>query len=806
MKIPLILFTLVTYICAQPATPFSTKIENNGEAPNRSVDILHYNITVSFDEAHKKVLGTTAITLSPLLPALNDITLDAEDMEFSSVTIGKKKLDFSLEPKKITVQLDKPYSYNDTFTVTFTYVSTPKKGIYFVQPDSANPDKPWQIWSQGEDMDNHHWFPCYDFPNDKATSEVTGTVRSEYVFLSNGSLVSKKENKKKGTTTYHWVEHKPHSSYLIMVAAGKYTILKDKVDGIPLEYYVYNDQVDDGKACLSVTSDIMHFYNQRTGYHYAWEKYAQIPIHDFMYGGMENTTATTMLDWELVTNARARIDNSPTSLIAHELAHQWWGDVVTCKDWRHMWLNESFASYFDPLYFEHAFGEDEFTNIMYGLQQSGIRSDKSRGRKPIVSVGSYTTNLYPRGASVLNMLRFVLGDDLFFRGLHYYITKYQFTPVETDDLKNALEECTGQNLYWFFDEWVYKAGYPVFDVSYTYNDTTKTIALRVRQTQKQDSLTGVFQMPVDIETVTSNGSATHRINILNADSVFTIAVPEKPMLVWFDKGNHLLKELHFTKSVDEWKYQAVHGSDVVARRIALEELADNGSQNGMLPLFTSIAKSDPFWSVREEAVKSIGKIKETSLEKTDALLAAMNDVKSNVRAQAASQLGSIHTAEVSAVLRQAIEKDSSYDVERNAITSLAKVDSTLALPVLLSKVDQWSYANRVSSAALNAIADLDSAKALEIALRKVVDASQDRGRYGAMRILRKYGKGNKKVIQTELSLVHDKSIQRWIVPALGDNADSNAIPVLETIANDDSNPAHDEAHRAIDKIKKRMGQ
>lgn len=774
-----------------------------GQARNRAYDVVHYRIEVSFDEAKKSVIGKTSVTLTPLLSRLSDVIFDAEDMTFSSVRIGKEKQQFETKEKTLNIHLKKEATFGDTITVSMEYIAVPKKGLYFVQPDSGYPDKPNQIWSQGEDMDNHHWFPCYDFPNDKATSEVIATVKNNYTVLSNGKLLSTKENKKAKTNTFHWAISKPHSSYLIMVAVGEYAILKDQADGIPLEYYVYKNQVGDAKACLSHTPKIMEFFNKRIGYKYPWEKYAQITIRDFMFGGMENTTATTMMDRILVFDARSRVDQSAASLIAHELAHQWWGDVVTCKDWRHLWLNESFASYFDPLYTEYAEGEDEFTNTMYAAQQSGINSDKSVGRKPIVSAGSLTTNIYPRGASVLNMLRFVLGNEAFFRALNFYITKNQFTPVDTDDLKKAIEEATGQNLFWFFDQWIYKAGYPIFTVSYKYNDTTKALALHIQQTQQQDSLTGIFRTPVDIEITTSQGASVQRINIVNGDSTYIFSVNEKPLNVWFDKGNKILKEIHFDKSLDEWKYQAMRGTDVVARRIALKKLRSQLEQKDFLSTYENSVRSDSFWAVRQEAVTALGATKEISEEKTQALLAALNDTHPSVRAEAATQLGAIHTAEVSSALRKAIANDSSYSVEANALSSLAKVDSIHALTILESKRNDWSYGNRVANSALSAIAKLDSVRGVQLAIEKIRYGEEPSGRYTAFAVLRKYGKNNPDVVKAFVALLNDERMKFGAINALGEIGDASVIPALTNSTSKEDSRENTMIQKAIEKIQER---
>ncbi|MFA6457676.1 MAG: M1 family metallopeptidase, partial [Bacteroidota bacterium] len=660
-------------------------------------------------------------------------------------------------------------------------------------------------WTQGEDMDNHHWFPCWDFPNDKATSEIIATVKSSYTFLSNGKLTSEKENKKAGTTTFHWKQMKPHVSYLIMFAAGEYEILKEMSDGVPLEYYVYKNHVADARINYAHTAPMMKFFNEKIGFRYPWDKYAQVIVADFVAGGMENTSATTLMDRITVYNARARVDESATSLVAHEMSHQWWGDVVTCKDWRHIWLNESFASYFDPLYFEYAFGKDEFINIMYGAQQAGINTDKALGRKPIVSVGSYGANIYPRGASVLHMLRFVLGDKLFWKAIKHYITKNQYRSVETNDLKLAVEEATGQNLYWFFNQWVYKAGYPKFDVSYRYNDSSKIAALTVKQTQTVDSLTGIFTTPVNVEIVSGTSSAVHRIAIAQQESTYILPVSEQPLLVLFDKDNWILKTVEYSnRSITEWAYQAEFGSDVVARKTAAAELGKLDTLGTYISLLSKIARNDPFWDVRKSAVNALGTMKMASDVKTETLIAALHDVKSQVRAAAANQLGNSKTAAVSAALRIALN-DSSYSTEANALTALTKVDSVNALPTIKARLDVWSYGNQVANAALNALAKIDTVEAVAVALQKVKYGAEVLGRNSALSILKKYGRTRDDVKTMCVALLNDKSYSMKYGAAefLGDVGNESHIAALEALAKKDD-PAGKVAAKAIEKIKSRI--
>ncbi len=783
-------------------------VRDEGETRSRSYHVLHYKIEVSFDEANKKVFGKVTTTLVPFLPEMSTVEFDAESLRISRVTMNGKALTFDVEPKVLAIRLDRSVSFRDTLTVSIEYSCTPKKGLYFIQPDSAYPDKPWQIWTQGEDMDNHFWFPCYDFPNDKATSEVIATVRSSYTVLSNGKLVSVKEDKKKGTKTFQWSESKPHSSYLIMMAAGDYAILHDRAGKLPVEYYVYHKDSADAWQCLRETPAMIRFYDEKIGFPYAWEKYAQIQIADFMYGGMENTSATTMADQALVYDARQRVDGVPTGLIAHELAHQWWGDVVTCKDWRHIWLNESFASYFDPLFTEFSKGRDEFDYEMYNSQNAGIRTDTTLGRKPVVSVGSYGENVYPRGASILHMLRFFLGDTLFWRSMHYYIEKYKFTPVETNDLKTAIEEATGQNLYWFFDQWLYKAGHPVFDVSYRWSDSAKAVVLSVAQTQKADSLTGLFRTPVDVEVTTHSGVRTVRLLITSRDTVFTIPADEKPLLVIFDKGNWLLKELHFNKPMEEWRYQAASAANPVDRIQAIHTLAADSADPEVPRLLAHLATADPFWGVRQHAVEALRKLPAVEADararKSAALIAAARDVKSSVRRAAFSALGVLKGDDVVTAIRAGLN-DSSYSVVEAALRSLASADSAHALATIDRYLTMPSFLDGISNTALALLGRFDSVRALTLALQKARYGHPMFTRHTALNVLGKYGKGRRDVLEFCATLLKDKNVgvRFSAISTLGEIGDQSVIPALETIANNKDDPAEGAAKGSIERIQKR---
>ena len=783
-------------------------VRDEGEARDRVFDVLHYRIEVSFDEPGRMVLGKVTTTLVPFPAALNSLEFDAEEMLISRVSIaGGRSLAYEVKPKTVVVRLDRSYSYRDTLAISIEYSCTPRKGLYFVLPDSGYPGRPAQIWTQGEDMDNHFWFPCYDFPNDRATSEVLATVRRGLKVLSNGTLLKVTENRSNGTTTYHWKQSKPHVAYLIMLAIGEYAVLRDTAGRVPLEYYVYPNHIEDAKVCFGKTPDMVRFFSTATGIAYPWDKYAQVLIRDFMVGGMENTSATSLADESTVFDARARLDNSPTSLIAHELSHQWWGDLLTCKDWRHLWLNESFASYFDPLYHEELLGRNHFDYTMYEAQRAGINSDRTMGRKPIVSVGSYGANVYPRGASILHMLRFLLGEDLFWRAIRRYIAKYQYATVETRDFETAIEEVTGQNLYWFFDQWVYRAGYPVFAVSYTWNDSAGTLSLAVQQTQKTDSLTGVFRTPVDVEVVGATGSTVHRVQILSRDTLFVLPAPERPRLVIFDKGNWILKELRFEKSDDEWRLQIAGAENHVDRLRAISEIVTRKSGESFIPALITSATRDSFPEVRREAINALSMVAGDTLrtEVKAVYLRAARDVSPRVRRAAVAQLADSGDAECVAALKRALA-DSSYAVVAQALRSLAEADKQASLPILRAHLSVPSYRDGIASAALAAMASVDSTAGIAESRVRIRYGNPQSIRFTALGILSRFVNHGTVPVQVFEELLEDAQvpIRNSAIRVLGEFGDARLLPRLEAIAADSKNPSAVTAKRSVERLNKRM--
>ena len=702
----------VTFL-ARPASAQTLFAPDSSARRSREFHALHYRLELSFDHRAKKVSGNVSIRLTPLSATLDSLLLDAAGLEIHGVRLAAgRTLEFRERSPLLSIRLDRRYAFGETLAVSIDYACSPAKGLYFIYADSGG-RRHDQIWSQGEDMDNRYWFPCYDYPNDKATSEVIGTVAADWTLLSNGRLVSEAYDRKKGTRTFHWVESKPHSTYLIMVAAGRYAILRGRYRNIPLAYYMYPEDTVNAEETFGRTPAMMQFFETKTGVPFPWEKFDQIIIDDFMWGGMENTTAVTLND-VCVVDSRAALDFPSDPVVAHELAHMWFGDLVTARDWTHLWLNEGFATYSENLWTEFRKGEDEFQYEM-ALASVAVRgSDRMLGRKPIVSHDSHPANLYARGGWVLHMLRNVLGDEAFWRGMHYYLTKYRFASAETDEFRLALEDATGQNLDWFFHQWVFGAGLPRLNVTKSWDDSTHVLRLSVEQNQQTDSLTGYFRFPCVVECTTDSGKTTRTFWVEGKEQDFLMKLDGPPRMVIVDKGCRLLKEMQFQKTEEEYIYQLNHAADIVDRITAARALPEYGKDPAARDALARSAASDPFWGVRESALAALAEISNDST--SGIFLRATRDPGSFVRNTAARSLSSFKGSEIAARLDSMARNDSSYLVASTALRELSAVDSARAFDVARELLSRESYRGLLRLSSLSALGVIRDPRGISLAL------------------------------------------------------------------------------------------
>jgi aminopeptidase N len=686
----------------------------------RTYDVIHYQLNITIDEKSKTISGTNTITLVPIRSKLYAVKLDAADLIVSEVSLGHRNLKYEVAKAKeyLLITLDKFYTPSDTLHLTVAYSASPEKGLYFIQPDDAYPQRRYQVWTQGEAEDNHYWFPCYDYPDDKATSEMIVTVSRKFSAISNGALLNIKFDDANNTKTFHWLESKPHSSYLISLVVGEYEQLKDEWNKVPVDYYVYKGQKKIAPLSFSNTPKMMQIFSDATGFNYPWEKYSQTIVSSFVYGGMENVSATTLTD-ETIHDERTHPDYHSDGLVAHELAHQWFGDLLTCRNWSHAWLNEGFATFFGTYYYEADNEADEAAYRWYTQLQSIVSTDVGNRRRSTVTnryfypMDIFDGRIYAKGSVVLNMMRNILGDDSFFKTIHLYTKKYAYGLVETKDFQSAVEEATGQNFEWFFDQWVYKAGYPEFEVKYEWEPEEKTIKLYVKQIQSIDSLTGIFTTPVDVEIWYNQYPTTHRILIDKSDQEFTFPSDNPPNNVVFDKGSKILKKINFNKSLDEWLFQLQH-SDVIDRIIAVKVLADSIDETRVKQAISKALFSDRCRFVRIEAARVLG----TSTQKSTAelLMDAYRNNNSEVRSAIVRGVNNFCGTNIVQFLKNVFEKDTSYNVVEAALHGLTKADSQNALSYCQKGLTIDSHNNTIRTASLSELSEIGNEEAYKIIL------------------------------------------------------------------------------------------
>lgn len=517
----------------------------------RNFDVQHYVIRSKFDRQNKMYFGDSSIVVKPLREGFNVLNLDAAGMKFESVKLGDENgqtLQYKQSGDKLTVNLDKAYAPTDTITVRFKYSTKPQKGVYFVDEliEDGKVVRGAQVWTQCEAEEARHWFPSYDAPDDKATSEQFITIPKNETAIANGELVEKTENAD-GTATYHFKMPLPHSTYLTSMIAGSYVKTEEKYKDVPLSYYVYPGMESIIPKAYGKTTDMMKIFEELTGIAYPFNKYDQTMVANFNFGGMENVTVTTMADTEIFAANNDFGKELVMDLVSHELAHSWFGNLVTTKNWSNLWLNEGFATFMEAAYREKLKGREDYIRKVRGDAMRAMSDDvSSLDRHPLLRPNAPTDDslfdptTYNKGGAVLHILREEIGDQAFWKGVNLYLTKHKFANVETIDLKNAMEEASGKDLTWFFEQWIYKAGFPRLNVRQVYNPTAKRLTLTISQVQKADSITpSAFILPMDVEILTAAGNSEEKIQINKRSQVFTFQVKGKPTKINFDKNEKI---------------------------------------------------------------------------------------------------------------------------------------------------------------------------------------------------------------------------------------------------------------------------
>jgi aminopeptidase N len=807
----LIILTLSSLASAQSRRgPFTNTPRS---VRSRDVDQQHIRLDLRFNWERREMKGRATHTLVPFKP-LRKITLDAADMKIESVAVagdGKIKknrpLKFKTFSNRLEIALHREYRAGEQLVLVINYVVTkPRRGAHFVVPDENEPSQPQMVWTQSEPEYARYWFPCVDTPSDRITSEIIATVPKAYYVLSNGKLKGKKENKD-GTTTWHWQQKQLHVPYLMSVVAGEFEVLKQSWDGIPVLSYVPKGRLADAKRSFEKTPAMLKFFSQKIGVRYPWPKYAQICVDEYGWGGMEHTSATT-LNIGTLHDKRAHLDVSSDGLVAHELAHQWFGDLMTCKDWGELWLNESFATYFDTLWREHDLGDDEAAWARYGNAES-YKSEDKRYRRSIVNYrynapgNMFDRHSYPKGACVLHMLRFVLGDELFWKSIHRYTTVNRFRTVETADLRRAIEDASGQGLNWFFDQWVHHGGHPDYEVDWDWDEETKNVRLTVRQTQKVDDVTPLFRMPVEIELAGPNETLIRRVTVSKATETFHFALSQRPTRVCFDPRDWILKTLKATKSKEEWLDQLERSRHVICRVRATKGLAEFLSHKDAAAALRRASQHDAFWAVRMEAVKVLAKASGDNARKA-LLKAAAGDTKSLVRREAIKALGSFSHDDTRELLRKVVIHDASYYAVAEALRALAKVDKANCANDLRAALNLHSHREVILSAACDELVKLRDQQAASTLTELLKGPLTPQRRVVIVGALGRLKPNDEKVLDQLEKLLDDdrRNVRRSVVKTLAEIDNPRSRKLLQARRSKEDNPraitAIDEAIKKLD--------
>jgi len=661
-------------------------------------DLIHTRLEVSFDWSKRELIGNAQITLKPHFYPQKMLYLDARGMEIKSVNLmqrsSSQELGFEYRNDSICITLDRMYNPRDTFKVSIDYISRPEalpkggsdaiasdKGLYFINADGSDPKKPRQIWTQGETQSSSVWFPTIDRPNQKTTQELYITVDTSFVTLSNGKLISSTVNSKTGLRTDYWRQTLPHTPYLFMMAIGKYAVVKDTWKGIEVSYYVEPEYAKHAREIFNHTPEMLEFFSKKFGVDYPWEKYAQVVVRDYVSGAMENTTATIFGEF-VQKDDRGLYDASNDDIVAHELSHHWFGDLVTCESWSNLPLNESFATYSEYLWNEYKYGKDEADWTLNSDLKSYLQEARSKQVDLIRfeyddKEDMFDRHSYQKGGRILHMLRDAVGDDAFFASLKLYLEQNRFGAAEVHHLRLAFEQVTGQDMNWFFNQWFLDKGHPVLEIDYDYDAETGIQFVSV--SQKQDlSNTPLYRLPIDIDIYTSKGVVRHSVVVENASQVFEFKCDEKPALVNFDAKKILLCTKTDNHSDDEFAYMYRNSPMLMDRLESLSRLMRDAKSGSLGGSIVAEALNDPHWGIRSMALKNSKNMASTLRAKI--LDMAANDPRPAVRSDAMEVLSGVYPkdAEILALADKSIN-DKSYKVMQTAMNYILGSDKQRGL-------------------------------------------------------------------------------------------------------------------------------
>jgi aminopeptidase N len=758
--------------------------------PDRPVSVQHVRLEFELDLAARQLVGRASLTLRCRRDDVRRIELDAVDMDITEVKIdGARSTNHHHDGKRLAIDLGQAHGRDTTLVVAVAYQCSPRRGLYFIGPDEHQPNRPLQCWTQGQDEDARHFWPGLDMPAEKATSEVICTAPAGLFVLSNGERRERKDLPD-GRTRWHYVLDTPHPAYLVTLVCGPFVEVADRAPetGVSVFYYVVPGHEAHARRSFGRTPEMIDFFSKRIGVAYPHRQYSQIAVADFIFGGMENTTATTLTD-QVLLDERAAVDHDVESLVAHELAHQWWGDLLTCREWPEAWLNEGFATYFEYVWREFAHGRDEADNAQLADTEAYL-GEAGKYQRPIVCrqydepIELFDAHLYDKGGRVLHMLRHQLGDDLFWAALKRYAERHAHGSVETRDLVRAIEDVSGHNLDAFFDQWVRSPGHPELEAAWRWDDERGIGSLKLEQKQEGDR---AFQFDLRVEfELADGGFRSDRFSVRERSHTFEIALPARPKQVVFDPGDVIVKTLKFDKPRPLWTRQLEAARLGVDRILAARALGELPGAESERALGQALGK-DQFWAVRAAAARALGQI-QTS-EARLLLEAARIDAHPKVRRAIAGALAEfIADPQAGRVLSEWAESgDPSVFVEGAAALGVGQTRAPGATSLLPRLLTRDSFQDIIRARALEGLGASADERALPILEAAYSPAASFQARRAALAGLVRIAEGTPNARRARELLERglgdrDFRVRMEAAQGLATLGDSKAIPALERAA------------------------
>jgi aminopeptidase N len=678
-------------------------IEGLKYAPSREIDVEHLLLDVTPDFKERTVSGTATLRFQPIGDSLEVLRLDAYGLDVSMVESTVAIEDYDNTGKQIVILFAEPIAVGESVSVSITYSVEPVLGLFFRTPEMGYKEGDTHCFTQGETHQARYWYPCYDYPNERFSSEMICHVPEGMVALSNGKRISKKKDKDTGLVAWRWLQEKPHVNYLVTLCAGYFEKIEGDYGKLPMAFWTPPSLIEHAEIYFYGTQEMMAFFEDYIGVDYPWDKYDQVVVNDFVSGGMENTSQTT-LTTQAIQNEETRKIRSAESLVAHELAHQWFGDLITCKDWSHIWLNEGFATYYDALYQEFKYGRDAFLWKM--RENAGSVINRKSDPHPMVfrdygiPFEQFDYRAYPKGSWILNMLRHQLGDELYRKCVRTYLERHAYKVARTEDLMNVIEEVSGRDWDRFFDQYVFNAHHPELSISYSWDAKEQLAKVSIKQTQKIEKNVLKFEMPVELRFLKGDSVEDRTVQLTELSEDFYFALPWKPEIVRVDPEYGLLAKIKFKKSRDLLFAQLVNESDMMGRVWAIEELQKKGDKKTVAALKTRL-NEDAFWGVRVEAAKALREIHTDGAR--IALLESLDQENDRARQAVVKALGGFFHESVPEVMMTLLEKEANPMIASDLIKALAPYGSEEVKAVLLAQLNVDGFKQYRSNAAIAAM-------------------------------------------------------------------------------------------------------